>query len=120
MAQPNPKTIARILGKSLAVKSATLSRITPGARTAGAVSGGTNPTTATYAARGFVATLRKKKIGGTDVEETDRVVCLLAATIADGQKPKTGDKIAIDGSAMRVIDVERDPFGATYLCLCRE
>lgn len=99
---------------------ATLIKVTPGARTSNNQAGGTNPTEASFAARGFVTKTTKDKIGGTLVEKTDRIIALLGSTIASGQVPATNDKITIEGVTTRVFGVDRDPAKAVYICLTRQ
>lgn len=119
------RIIARELPKALKqpgiVEStaATLIKVTPGTRTVGNPAGGTNPTTTSYAAKGFVSSKLTRRVGGTLVEANDRVVVLFGASIASGQVPTTKDKITIEGKTQAIIDLDRDPASATYTCLCR-
>lgn len=100
-------------------KPATLTKVTQGTRTPGAVSAGANPTTTTHTAHGFVEDWRALYLGATTVQVGDRVVLLLAATIAGGVEPRPGDRVTIEGVTSRVIDVARDPATATYALLTR-
>jgi hypothetical protein len=112
------KQIAKNLGPQ--VKAAVLVKVTNGARTAGAVSGGLNPTEASYAARGFVDTYDARLVDGTTIRQEDRKVSLLGASIAGGQVPAQGDKVTIEGATYRVLAVARDPDGAVYTCQGRK
>lgn len=115
MTSPLVTKIAGILKTALPAagitESATLIRVTSGARTPGAYSSGTNPTTTNITCKGFVSTDKHDKINGTLVDEQDRVVCLLGVT------PLTTDKITIDGTTLRIIAIEGSP--AIWTCLCR-
>lgn len=119
MPKLTPALVARKMRASGLVKSATLIKVTPGVRSVGNLINGTNPTTVSYAASGWVTTTNKKKIGGTLVEETDRVVALLGSSIASAQIPTTNDRLTIDGKTQNVVGVDRDPGKAIYVCLCR-
>ncbi len=101
-------------------KPATLTVVTPSVRTPGVVSGGTNATETSVAARGLVTSWRRQRLGGTDVAVGDRVVLLFGSLIAGGVAPKVGDKITIEGTVSRIIDIERDSASATYSCLTRQ
>jgi hypothetical protein len=113
----DPRLVARKL--RAVSKPATLVKVTSGARTPGALSGGTNPTSASYGCRAFASTTKREKINGTLVEEGDRIVAVLAATIASGQVPTTKDKLTFGGTTRPIVSVENDPFEAIYLCLTR-
>lgn len=114
------KQVARGLRKAGMTLPATLIKVTAGTRTPGAISAGTNPTETSHKARGFVPKKTAKKIGGTIVEENDRIVALLGATLASGVVPTSKDKLTIDGETLRVMAVETDAAKAVYTCLCRK
>lgn len=100
-------------------KPATLIVVTPGTRTTGRVSAGTNPTTTNVKARGLVVQWTKKRVNQTEVTTTDRVVMLLGALIAGRVVPKVNDQVTIEGVTSTIVDIERDPAAATYVCLTR-
>lgn len=97
----------------------TLIKTTPGQRVDGALTAGTNPTSNSFPARGFVDVYRDSAIDGTLVKKSDRKVVILGASIAGGQVPTQGDKVVAENLTYEVIDVARDPAGATYECQCR-
>lgn len=99
---------------------ATLIKVTPGDRVPGRVSGGTNPTTTSYAAQGLVDSYATALIDGTLIQENDRKILLLGASITSGAIPTNGDQITIEGGTYRVINVSRDPAAATYICQARQ
>ena len=123
MAKPLEGGIAKLVAKGLKqakmTVAATLIKVTAGTRTGGAVSGGTHPTESSYSARGFVDSTKRDQINGTLVETNDRVVYLVAQSIASGQVPTTKDKITIEGATVRIVAVDRDPAAAGYACLTR-
>ena len=98
---------------------ATLIKVTPGTRTPGAISAGTNPTETSYACRGFVADYTAIEMQNTLIQRGDRKVVLLGASIASAQTPATDDKVTIDGATYRIITVNSDPAKATYTCQAR-
>lgn len=113
--------IAQIVADSIAsagdVQDVTLIKVTPGTRTPGRLTGGTNPSETTHTARGFrdsLTTLRP----GTLVENASAVVYILGATIAGGQVPEPNDRITIGGLTFTIVEggVSTDPADALYLC----
>ena len=111
--------IAQIVADSVAaagdIKPATLIKITPGTRTPAQLTGGTNPTTTTHAARGYfdsVNSLRPETV----VKDASGVVGLLGATIEGGQAPESGDQVTIESLTYRLLQGDRDPASALYLC----
>lgn len=111
------KEILRGFKRAKMLTSASLLKAASTMRIPGQASGGTNPTETTYACKGFVSTKRKTKIGGTLVEQTDRVVCLMGATLT--VEPAARDRVTIGGLTTRVIDVEVDAAGAVWTLLTR-
>ena len=113
--------IAREVGKG--VLDATLTKVTPGTRTPGSLSSGTNPTEVLHACKGFIDTQRIRNLDGTLVASGQKVVVLLGDTIDSGNTaPALGDKITIEGSIYSIPDdgnIDRDPAAATYICTVR-
>lgn len=116
--------IAKLVAKSLKAAKmtmpATLIKVTAGTRAPDAVSGGTNPTEASFAAKGFVADRTYRLVDGVSVQANDRVYALLGATIASGQRPVANDRLTIDGETYRLEAVQTDPARAVYICLARK
>lgn len=105
---------------------ATLIKITPGPRTIGAISGGTNPMTASYQVQAIPASTEPFRIAGTLISGVDRVIKIYGATLPTGVAPKPGDRIAIDGSTSTIVGdsggqraVVVDAAKAVYTCQCR-
>lgn len=113
--------IARAVAKASARAGldlpATLIKYTTGTRTTGAVSAGTNPTAASYTARGWIADYATNRIDGTIIKIGDQRISLLAATLS--VTPEPTDIITIAGASYRVINVSRDPATAVYQCQAR-
>lgn len=124
------KLIAANLGtqKDLGVRSMTLTRITPGARTAGAEIDGTNPTSTSYPCKAFVSTKRsgywqfwQNAQTGTQARTRYVTVSILGGTLPSGIEPRAGDRI-VDGSTTYTIapdGVSTDPVAAVFDCVCR-
>lgn len=106
-------------GKPIGVKGLTLLKVTPGMRGADA-SAGTNPTTASFAATGFIETLTVRDLPETQIVANDRKVSILGATLPVGITPSVNDKVTVqdlDGTTktMRLVAmVEGDGVGALY------
>ncbi len=110
-------TAKALLGGDLIVTAATLTKVILGTRTSGALSAGTNPTTATHACEGIVQMFDTGLIDGTIVRREDRRISLLIATLPAGIEPKPGDKITIQGATYVVLaGVERDPASFMFTC----
>lgn len=93
----------------------TLIKVTPGTRTSGNLTGGTNPTEVPHAGNGFEAPLSSLRPDTVAAEATG-VVVILGASLPSGIEPKATDKVAFEGAASRIVRVERDPAAATYIC----
>lgn len=112
------KLVAKGLKQAKMTMSATLIKVAAGSRGV-TVSAGTNPTEASYAAKGFVPRRTYTLVDGMQVGKNDRVIALLGATIASDQVPKASDKVTIDGETLRIEAVETDAARAVYTCLVR-
>lgn len=106
------------------VLDATLTKSTPGARTPGSLTGGTNPTTTSYTCKGFLDTQAVQFLDGTAVREGTKVCVLIGDTIDNGNvAPAPGDRITIEGITYVIPEggnIDRDPAAATYTCEVRE
>lgn len=99
------------------VLAATLTKVTPGTRTVGQLTGGTNPTSATYTGRGFIDVYDEKRMPATSVQEGDRFIVLIGDSFT--VVPEPNDKITIEGETSMIVSVFRDPDAATYTCQTR-
>jgi len=119
--------VARLVKDNLAAAllDATLTKVTPATRTAGSLAGGTNPTTATFACKGFIDSQEVRDRKGNLVSSGKKRVVLVGDTIdgGSGVAPAPGDRILIEGTTYVIPDdgeVDRDPAAATYTCDVRE
>lgn len=101
------------------VLDAVLIKRTPGTRTPGSITGGTNPTETSYTAKGFVDFYDDDLIDETNVKTGDRKVTLIGDSIADLSIPENNDKVTIEGQTWTIVKVNRDPDAATYDCQSR-
>lgn len=100
---------------------ATLTASTPGTRTSGSLTSGTQPTESTSTGRGVVTKYKDSQIDGTLVKVGDRKVLLITKSFNTIINPKAGDKVTIDEQTYSIVnDVTRDPASATYTCQCRK
>jgi len=101
------------------VNDAVLTKVSAGTRTAGQLTGGTNPTTITHTCKGFVDTLDKNRLEGTIVADTDVLLALIGDSISDGAVPIAGDRVTILSVEYNIIQVTADPALAVYNCIGR-
>jgi hypothetical protein len=114
------QNFAKFGGPVRANLPATLTKLTPGIRMPGAISGGTNPTSETFAAMGFVSGFTAFEITNTVIKDGDRKVILFGASIAGGAVPEPNDRVTIDGETLTIVRIiDRDPARATYSLQCR-
>jgi hypothetical protein len=106
-----------LLGGELIVRTATLTKYTPGARTPGALNAGTNTTSVTYDCEGIVEAFETGMIDGTTVRREDRKISLRIATLPTDIEPKPNDRIAIDGTTYVVVSTDgRDAAKFNFVC----
>lgn len=110
---PIASIIANAVGPG--VLPATLVKKAAGTRTTGALSAGTNPTSTSYACRGFIDDYSAFAVSAGMVQMQDKRITLLGATISNGTvAPAPGDDVTIEGATYAVVRVKRDPAGATF------
>lgn len=99
----------------------TLTKVEPGTRTPGALTGGTNATETAHTVKGFVDEYQDKHIDGTLIQRGDRKVIILGGSLPSGVVPEPSDKITAEGETRTIVEdgVKRDPAGATYVCQVR-
>jgi hypothetical protein len=85
-------------------------------RTAGQLAGGVNPTTSTYACKGFVDSQARRDMNGTLISDGKVTIVLIGDTVAE--EVSAGDTIEIEGSSYMIELLDRDPAGAVYTCVC--
>ena len=96
----------------------TLHVVTEGTRGAN-LTGGTNPTETDHTVKGFVDDYRDREIDGTIIQRGDRKITLLGGSLPSGVVPKVQDKVTAEGIKWTIVNVMRDPAGATYECQSR-
>jgi hypothetical protein len=106
------KLINDNVGPSMLV--AVLTVQTPGTRTAGQLTGGTQPTSATYTGRGMVEGKDRKYENGVMTETGLLKVLLIGDSFAVA--PEVGNLITIESVTYRIVSLDRDPAAATYTC----
>lgn len=109
-------------GGPIGVKPCTLIKSIPGTRMPGAISAGTNPTTQTFAASGFVSDYTAYELQSTLIAVGDRKVVLFGASIAGGVEPEPADRISIGNERLTIVTggVSSDPVKATFTCQTRK
>lgn len=121
MSTPFARKIAAAAKPVLGWRSMTLVRVTAGARTAGAVSGGTNPTTTSYRCRGRLGTRKRTVVeGGGLTRVTEQVISLLGATLPDGIEPRATDRITVGADTYTIVAdgaSNGDGLGAVWDCV---
>ena len=110
------RQVQRAMVKAGVAQVATLIKVTTGTRTPGSLTAGTNPTTASYAAKGWLDDFDNREIDGTIIIQGDRKIMLLGASIAGGQTPAPDDEVVIGGAKYRLRHVTSDPANAVYIC----
>lgn len=113
------KEVAGAISAAGGVLDATLTVVTPGERSAAARTAGVPEATRPLRCKGFVDNYRETQVDGTRVQVGDRKVVLLGDTIAGGVAPKPNDEVTIESTTFRIVNVTRDPAGATYECQVR-
>lgn len=98
-----------------------LTKIEPGTRTPGSLTGGTNPTETDHTVKGFVDEYQDKHIDGTLIKRGDRKVIILGGSLPSGTVPEPSDQLTAEGETRTIVEngVKRDPAGATYICQVR-
>ena len=117
--------IAEIVDTSLqsagGVLTGTLTKFTPGTRTPGDISGGTNPTPTDYAIRGFIENRTSTRIGDSLIGQTGEFVSILGNSLPENIEPEEDDNVTIEGRTFRIIEVtQRDPAAALYVVRVEE
>lgn len=105
------------------VLSATLTKFTSGTRTAGQLTGGTNPTSVAYPCRGFIDKQVNRDREGTLISDGTVKIVLIGDTIDNGNSaaaPTTNDQVTLEGKVYVIRGpIDRDPAAATYSFLAK-
>lgn len=115
--------IAQIVNSSIqqagGVLDGTLIKITTGTRTPGNLAGGTNPTSASHAFKGFVDNRSEVRREGSIVSDGGQIISILGDSLPAGIIPEQGDQITISGESetFTITGIPaRDPAKALYEC----
>jgi len=110
--------IAKVVNDSITgaggVRPGTLTKVTPGTRTGGSLTGGTNPTTTSHSFQGFVETKEVRRDGqvGAGIMA---VVTMLGDSVSPTAVPTVNDTVLIDGVTYTLLELlSRDPAEAVY------
>lgn len=118
-----PKTAQKQIGRLS--PPITLTLITYGTPIAGHVTGTDQPTATAYPGNGVLTDYRIGEVDGTNILRGDRKVLVFAASLAaaavtaleqayTGLRATAGDKVTAEGVAYQIVNVVRDPAGASY------
>ncbi|MGE0205991.1 MAG: hypothetical protein AB7P60_20575 [Hyphomicrobiaceae bacterium] len=131
-----PNQLAKLLAQGLGGQSLigfgalTLVRTTGGTRDPLALTGGNNPTTASYPCKGRQGVKRSAywqfwqnaQLSGAQARTKFIGFTILGATLPDGIEPRAGDSIVHGGATYTIAaDGVTDPtgIGAVFECMCR-
>ena len=94
-----------------------LIKVRSGTRDPSNITGGLQPVETSVACRGFIESKTDSRIGDSIVAQGGEFVSILGASIADQSVvPEANDKVIIEGTTYRIIEItERDPAAALYV-----
>ena len=81
------------------------------------LTGGRDSVETSYSCKGFVDDYKEYQIDGTLVKRGDRKVVILGGSFS--QIPEVNDFTVAEDETRKIINVTRDPAGATYECQVR-
>ncbi len=110
--------IAGIINDEIAgsggVLTGTLNKITPGTRTGGSLTDGTNPVITGHTFKGFVETREKRRKGQVSGDPVS-VVTVLGASVSPAAVPEVNDSVILEGVTYTLTELlSRDPAAAVY------
>lgn len=109
------KELAAGFASAGGVRPLVLRKFTKGTATLGALTAGTNRTSAESAGQGFVETATERK-GQTLVKNATAMVSILGGSLPDGVEPTTNDEVDLDGTTYTLLTAETDPAAAVFEC----
>jgi len=117
---PGAKIIADSISQAGDVLDATLVQVSEGTRDATNPSKKNAGSEQSYQCKGFISRYLNNQSPG-NVQQANREIVLLGATLPSGVVPTPDNRIVIEGSTHTIVEdgVSRDPFGATYKCRAR-
>lgn len=97
-----------------------LMKSTSGSRTAGSLTGGTNPTSKSYNFRGILEEFAREAVDGTRILASDKRALIIGDSLPKGIVPDAGDELEIESTKFKVVSlVDRDPAAAHYVVQVR-
>ena len=110
--------IAQVVADSIEgagnLRPGTLVTTTPGTRTPGDLTGGTNPTATSHTFQGF-AEERAVRRSGALVAENMSVITVIGASVSPAVVPGVNDSVTIDGETYMLKELlTRDPASAVF------
>ena len=98
------------------VREGTLHHFTPGVRTTGSLTAGTNPTQTNHTFEGFVEIKEVRRPGQIGAEQM-AVLSIITNTIKPSVAPAVNDKATIESMTYEIVEIlGLDPAGAMYEC----
>lgn len=99
----------------------TLTKVEAGTR-GSSLTAGTSPSRTDHTVKGFVDSYTDRQVADSLVQQGDRKIVILGASLPSGVVPEPTDEITDEAGTVYVIvenGVNRDPAGATYECQSR-
>lgn len=97
----------------------TLTVVAQGTPTPGSYTRGSNATTTSHTAKGLVSRYKSSEIDGTRIQQGDRRVRVMIASISPATAIKPKDRVTIGGETLILMDAAKDPAGVAWLCQAR-
>lgn len=111
--------IAALVNRELAgaggVLDGRLTKVTPGSRTSGSLTGGTNPAEVVYDFKGFMENVSESRFAGQLQTVDGEVMSILGASLPTGVEPEVNDKATLEDRSYELVKLlRRDPAAALY------
>lgn len=108
------KMVTDALAQAGGVISGTLTKTTPGTRTPGSLTGGTNPTTTTHSFQGVIEVREIRREGQVGAKIMS-VVAIYGASISPAAVPEVNDTVTIESETRILLElIGRDPSASVY------
>jgi hypothetical protein len=110
----------KAVGSTVGLRAATLVKQTPGTRSSGNLSAGTNPTSTSYPCEALIEQATAKNVGDTLVAQAERFIGIIGASLPKGIVPIAEDRITlvdidkVSKTFRLVAPVSSDGVGAMY------
>lgn len=69
-----------------------------------------------YSGKGFTEDYTEAQRESSLIQQGSKKITVMGASFPDNIYPETGDRIIIEGETRTIVDVMRDPAGATFEC----